>query len=530
MQTAKNVTVIPATYHAQTHQPATQKACRRVAGYARVSTDSDEQYTSYEAQVDYYTNFIRSHPDWEFVGVYTDEGVSGLGTRKRDGFNAMIRDALAGKIDLIVTKSVSRFARNTVDSLTTIRKLKEHGTEVYFEKEAIWTFDGKGELLLTIMSSLAQEESRSISENVTWGQRKRMADGKVTIPYKHFLGYRKGPDGLPEIVQEEAELVRRIYRMFIEGLAVSRIARTLTDEGIPTPAGKQKWQNSTIESILTNEKYKGDARLQKKFTTDFLTKKMKVNEGEVPQYYVRNSHPAIIEPGAWDHVQKEMQKRKANPRQRYCSSPFSGKIICGDCGCVYGSKVWHSTDQYRRVIWQCNGKFKGDEKCTTPHLTEDQIRDAFREAVSKLIPDRTALLEDGRIIKDALTDCTGIDKKLNEISGEMEIVAGMIDAYVRENAVTAQDQNQYKSRYDDLISRFETSQAKQAALQKERAERERKADALDSFLFELSELDELNMEFSPQRWNAIVDHVTVHSDGRLVFNFQNGSDVIVEIV
>ena len=530
MQTAKNVTVIPATYHAQTHQPATQKACRRVAGYARVSTDSDEQYTSYEAQVDYYTNFIRSHPDWEFVGVYTDEGVSGLGTRKRDGFNAMIRDALAGKIDLIVTKSVSRFARNTVDSLTTIRKLKEHGTEVYFEKEAIWTFDGKGELLLTIMSSLAQEESRSISENVTWGQRKRMADGKVTIPYKHFLGYRKGPDGLPEIVQEEAELVRRIYRMFIEGLAVSRIARTLTDEGIPTPAGKQKWQNSTIESILTNEKYKGDARLQKKFTTDFLTKKMKVNEGEVPQYYVRNSHPAIIEPGAWDHVQKEMQKRKANPRQRYCSSPFSGKIICGDCGCVYGSKVWHSTDQYRRVIWQCNGKFKGDEKCTTPHLTEDQIRDAFREAVSKLIQDRAALLEDGRLLKDALTDCTGIEKKLNEISGEMEIVAGMIDACVRENAVAAQDQNQYKSRYDDLISRFETSQAKQAALQKERAERERKADALDSFLFELSELDELNMEFSPQRWNAIVDHVTVHSDGRLVFNFQNGSDVIVEIV
>lgn len=159
--------------------------------------------------------------------------------------------------------------------------------------QIIWTFDGKGELLLTIMSSLAQEESRSISENVTWGQRKRMADGKVTIPYKHFLGYRKGPDGLPEIVPEEATLVRRIYRMFIEGMSVSRIARTLTDEGIPTPSGKQKWQNSVIESILTNEKYKGDARLQKRFTTDFLTKKTKVNEGEVPQYYVRNSHPAI---------------------------------------------------------------------------------------------------------------------------------------------------------------------------------------------------------------------------------------------
>ena len=529
MQTAKNVTVIPATYCAQTHLPVQQKARRRVAGYARVSTDSDEQFTSYEAQVDYYTNFIRSHPDWEFVSVYTDEGVSGLGTRKRDGFNQMIRDALAGKIDLIVTKSVSRFARNTVDSLTTIRKLKEHGIEVYFEKEAIWTFDGKGELLLTIMSSLAQEESRSISENVTWGQRKRMADGKVTIPYEHFLGYRKGADGLPEIVPEEAELVRRIYRMFIEGMAVSRIARTLTDEGIPTPGGKQKWQNSVIESILTNEKYKGDARLQKKFTTDFLTKKMKVNEGEVPQYYVRNSHPAIIEPGAWDQVQKEMQKRKANPRQRYCNSPFSGKIICADCGCAYGSKVWHSTDQYRCVIWQCNGKFKGDEKCTTPHLTEDQIRDAFREAISKLIQDRTALLEDGRILKEALTDCTGIDEKLNEISHEMEIIAGMIEICVRENAATAQDQGQYRSRYDDLIARFETLQTKQAALQKERAERERKADSLSKFLFELTELDELDVEFSPQRWNAIVDHVTVHGDGRLVFSFQNGCDVTVMI-
>jgi Site-specific recombinases, DNA invertase Pin homologs len=463
------------------------------------------------------------------TGSNSDEGISGTSTRKRDGFNRMVADALAGKIGLILTKSVSRFARNTVDSLSTIRELKAHGTEVYFEKENIWTFDSKGELLITLMSSLAQEESRSISENVTWGQRKRMADGRVTIPYKHFLGYRKGPDGLPEIVPEEAMLVQRIYRMFIEGISVSRIAKTLTDEGIPTPAGKQKWQNSTIESILTNEKYKGDARLQKKFTTDFLTKKMKVNEGEVPQYYVRNSHPAIIEPEAWDQVQKEMQKRKANPRQRYCSSPFSGKILCGDCGCVYGSKVWHSTDQYRRVIWQCNGKFKGDEKCTTPHLTEDQIKLAFREAVSRLISDRTALLEDGRILKDALTDCTGIDKKLNEISQEMEIITGMIDACVRENAVAAQDQDQYKSRYDDLINRFETLQAKQAALQKERAERERKGDALDAFLFELSELDELDMEFSPQRWNAIVDHVTVHGDGRLVFIFHNGSDVMVEM-
>ena len=529
MQTAKNVTVIPATFNLQTHQPMQQKARRKVAGYARVSTDSEEQFTSYEAQVDYYTSFIRSHSEWEFVSVYTDEGVSGLGTRQREGFNQMIGDALAGKISLIVTKSVSRFARNTVDSLTTIRKLKEHGVEVYFEKENIWTFDSKGELLITLMSSLAQEESRSISENVTWGQRKRMADGRVTIPYKHFLGYRKGPDGLPEIVPEEAELVRRIYRMFIEGMSVSRIAKTLTDGVIPTPAGKQKWQNSVIESILTNEKYKGDARLQKRFTTDFLTKKTKVNEGEVPQYYVRNSHPAIIEPGAWDQVQKEMAHRKAKPRQRYCNSPFSGKIICGDCGCVYGSKVWHSTDQYRCVIWQCNGKFKGEDRCQTPHLTKDRIREAFQEAVSTLISDRKALLEDGRLIRQALTDCTEIDRKLRDTEQEMTVVAGLIDTCVHENAVAAQDQGDYNSRYAELTERFEALQARQAALQKERSERERKGDVLSGFLFELSEMDELSLEFSPRRWNAIVDHVTVHHDGRLVFSFQNGREVMVGI-
>lgn len=260
-----------------TRQAIVATVKRRVAGYARVSTDSDEQFTSYAAQIDYYTQYITSHADWEFVKVYTDEGISGLNTKHREGFNEMIRDALDGKIDLIVTKSVSRFARNTVDSLTTIRKLKDAGCECYFEKENIWTFDGKGELLLTIMSSLAQEESRSISENVTWGQRKRFADGKVSMPYKQFLGYEKGPDGLPKIVPEQAEIVRYIYDLFMSGKTITAIAKQLTAEGIPTPGGKEKWVGRTVESILTNEKYKGDARLQKKFTVDFLQKKMKVN-------------------------------------------------------------------------------------------------------------------------------------------------------------------------------------------------------------------------------------------------------------
>ena len=311
MPKAKNVTVIPATLNIHTKTPTKERVRRRVAACARVSTDSEEQLTSYEAQVDYYTRFIQENPDWDFVEVYTDEGISAVNTKRRDGFNRMIRDALAGKIDLSVTKSVSRFARNTVDSLTTIRKLKEAGCECFFQKENIMTFDSKGELLITIMSSLAQEESRSISENVTWGQRKRFSDGKVSIPYGQFLGYRKGADGLPEIVPEEAEIVKRIYREFLQGKSTNAIATMLTEEGIPTPGKKIVWQRATVESILRNEKYKGSALLQKSFTVDFLTKKTKINEGEVPQYYVEDSHPAIIEPWEWEQVEILQEQTQA---------------------------------------------------------------------------------------------------------------------------------------------------------------------------------------------------------------------------
>ena len=208
----KNVRTIPATVNLFNATPINAVKKRRVAAYARVSTDQEEQLTSYEAQVDYYTNYIKSRDDWEFVEVYTDEGISGTSTKHREGFKKMVDNAMAGNIDLIITKSVSRFARNTVDSLTTIRNLKEIGCECYFEKENIWTFDGKGELLLTIMSSLAQEESRSISENVKWGHRKRFADGKVSVPFGNFLGYKKGADGNLEIDEEQAVVVRRIYR------------------------------------------------------------------------------------------------------------------------------------------------------------------------------------------------------------------------------------------------------------------------------------------------------------------------------
>lgn len=356
-----NVRVIPATAPVLSAQAKSNSNKRRVAAYARVSTDSDEQLTSYEAQVDYYTKFIQSKPDWEFVTVYTDEGISAVNTKKREGFKQMVADGLAGKFDLLVTKSVSRFARNTVDSLTTVRKLKDKGVEVWFEKENIYTLDSKGEFLITIMSSLAQEESRSISENVTWGQRKRMSDGKVSLPYKQFLGYEKGEDGLPKVVPEEAEVVRLIFRMFMEGKTFSAVAKHLTDNGIPSPAGKQTWQTGVIRSILTNEKYKGHALLQKTYCENFLTKKMVKNTGQVQQYYVEDSHPAIIDPDEFDAVQAEIERRKSLGSIGRCGSPFSGKIVCGECGGYFGKKIWgsyKSDKTYRREVYQCNDKYK----------------------------------------------------------------------------------------------------------------------------------------------------------------------------
>lgn len=522
---AKNITVIPATKMMHTGLPRNAAVKRRVAGYARVSTDSEEQQTSYEAQVDYYTKYIQSKPEWTFVRVYTDEGISALNTKHRDGFNEMIADALDGKIDLIVTKSVSRFARNTVDSLTTVRKLKEKGIEVYFEKEGIATLDSKGELLITIMSSLAQEESRSISENVTWGQRKRFADGKVSVAYGKFLGYCKGTDGIMEIVPEEAETVRTIYRQFIQGKTTNAIAASLTRKGVPTPGGKEKWQATTIESILTNEKYKGSALLQKKFTTDFLTKKMKPNEGEVPQFYVENSHPAIICPEEWDRVQNEIVRRKATGRHHNSLSPFSAKIICGDCGEYYGSKVWHSNSKYRRTIWQCNGKFKGADKCRTSHLYEDDIKAMFLKAVSELMIDREALIEDGRVLHTAFTDFGAIDKEVAEISSEIEVLSALVQKLVDENASTTLDQTEYRNRYDSYVDRYDKAKNRLGVLREQRQLQELKGDILSGFLFELGELYDLPMVFKEETWNALVDHVAVHEDGRIVFAFKNGTEV-----
>lgn len=521
----RTVTVIQPTIDRHTHIPTMSVAKRRVAGYARVSTDKDEQFTSYEAQVDYYTQYIQRNPEWEFVKVYTDEGLSGLNTKKRDGFKQMVADALAGKIDLIVTKSVSRFARNTVDSLTTIRKLKEHGTEVYFEKEQIFTFDGKGELLLTIMSSLAQEESRSISDNVTWGQRKRFADGKVSLGYSHFLGYKKGEDGTMEIVPEEAAIVRRIYSMFLQGYSFCGIAETLTNESIRTPAGKEKWSATTVRSICLNEKYKGDAILQKKFTVDYLTKTMIENTGQVPSYYVSNSHPYIIRPDEWDLVQAEIQRRKSIKGKYSGSGIFASRLVCGDCGSFFGSKVWHSNSKYRRIIWQCNGKFKNGRKCTTSHLTEDEIKARFLTAYNALILDKTQLIEDCRAMQAALTDCSAIDAEMDKLRQKMDVIKELTRQCVDDNSRHAQDQDEYNRRYTNYVEQYETAKSKLERLDAKKLERKAKASSMNGFMLALYESGDQLTEFDSKLWSAVIDTVTVYHDGRLVFRFMNGMEI-----
>ena len=520
---AKSVTTIPATLSRFTAAPINSTKKRRVAAYARVSTDNEEQLTSYEAQIDYYTNYINGRDDWEFVGVYPDEGITGTNTKKREQFRQMVADALDGKIDLIITKSVSRFARNTVDSLTTIRKLKEHNVEVYFEKENIWTFDSKGELLLTIMSSLAQEESRSISENCTWGQRKRFADGKVTVPFKRFLGYDMGPDHNLVVNPEQAKLVKRIYGMFLQGQSPFQIARTLTEEGIPSPGGKDHWNPSNIKSILTNEKYKGDALLQKSFTVDFLTKKKKANEGEIPQYYVKDNHEAIIDPETFEMVQTLMTTRTKGRNRKSSVSIFSSKVKCGDCGSWYGPKVWHSNDAYRKVIWQCNHKFDG-QKCTTPTLNEEQIKALFLKAANTVIGAKEQFIA---IFERTLAPALATDKlerELADLEAEINIAAELVEECIRENAHVALDQAEYQKRYDGLASRYDKAKDRHDEVTELIAERISRRKRIELYFRELRKREPLET-FRDEDWLSMVDHMTVYSKDGIRVTFKDGTEI-----
>ena len=519
------ITKIPATVSRFTAAPIAVKQKRKVAAYARVSTDHEDQLNSYEAQCDYYERFIREHDEWEYAGLYSDEGISGTSTKRRNGFNQMVEDALAGKIGLILTKSVSRFARNTVDSLTTIRKLKEHGTEVYFEKENIWTFDSKGELLISIMSSLAQEESRSISLNVTWGQRKRFADGKATAPFSVFMGYDRGENGEFVLNLEQAKVVKLIYAEFIKGFSFVAIARKLTEMGIKSPKGLKFWNPSTIKSILTNEKYKGCALLQKRYTADYLTKKVVVNNGAVPQYYVEDHHPAIIEAETFDRVQDLIAQRS---REKHFSGStiFSTKIRCGECGGWFGSKVWHSKDQYRRVIWRCNAKYADRKsKCGTPHVTEDEVKAAFIRAVNKMSGDRKALMADLREVQQAFSGSEELESRLRELDERLNAEADEVQEMIATNARVAQNQDEYSTAYDAAVGRYESTKAERDSVAAEIRQKGIRRREFERFITELEKLPDAVTEFDESLWGSMVEYVTVRKDKTMVFTMIGGTEI-----
>ena len=526
-----NVTVIPATLDLHQKTPLTEIHKKRVAGYARVSSGSEEQESSFEAQVDYYTKMIQEQPDWEFVEVYADEAVSGLSIKNRNGFQRMVQDALNGKIDLILTKSVSRLSRNTVDNLNAMRDLKAKGVEIRFEKENISSLDGSGELLLTIMASLAQEESRSLSLNVTWGQRKRMQDGKVTMPYKRFLGYEKGADGRPKVVEREAKIVRQIYQSYLSGMTIRQIAAALTEQGVPTPGGKAVWSVSTINSILRNEKYKGEARLQKTFCEDYLTKKMIKNEGQIPSYYVEDSHAPIISIQMFELVQQELAKNALHGSGRSNASCFSGKVRCAACGEYFSPKTWHSNDPYKKRVWQCNGKYRERslEHCQTPYLSEERLRAAFVCAFNEVVADRERYIAAMEPAIALLTNCTDLDGEAEILAERAAGVYAQMEELVADNARRYQDQTEYRERYAELQRRHEVIKARQAEIEAERRGRVAKQENMRQFLETVRQREALLTGFDEALWRATVEVVTVYAAGAIGVSFRDGRAVRVGV-
>ena len=360
MTTASNVTIIPAK--AQTAENRDKYHQLRVAAYCRVSTEQEEQQNSYQVQIAYYTDLINRKKKWTLAGIFADEGISGTQTKKRTEFNRMIRMCRNKKIDLVITKSISRFARNTVDCLEYVRQLKDLGIGVIFEKENINTMTMTSEFMIALYGSFAQAESESISKNVSWGKEKAYREGKVQFQYKYLLGYKKGADGKPEIVPEEAETVKLIFNMYLDGYTLLNIADTLMAQGRRTATGKNIWSKGEVQRILKNEKYVGDALLQKTFTSDCITHKVVKNNGERPMYLVTDHHAPIVDRDTYNRVQQELarrtSKRKISDNTKTEQGKYSGKyalselLICGHCGTPYRRRIW-SRNGKMQVVWRC---------------------------------------------------------------------------------------------------------------------------------------------------------------------------------
>jgi len=487
MQTAtakkKSISVIPSKPEYDRSIKPQFKALR-VAAYCRVSTTLEQQETSYEAQVSYYTEKIKSNPNWKLAGIYADDGKSATNTKKRDDFNAMIEDCMAGKIDMIITKSVSRFARNTVDSLQNIRKLREKNIAVYFEKEGVNTLEGTGELLITILSSQAQEESRNLSENTRWGLVRRFENGIVSVNHNKFLGYTKDKNGELVIVPEEAELVRRIFRLYLEGNSIIQITRILESEGIKTVTGRSRWCPGVIDKMLSNEKYMGDVLQQKTYTIDFLTKKRVKNNGIVPQYYIEDDHEAIIPKELYYQVQEEKARRaslhkptatkRAKQQAEKEKSKYSSKfalsdiMVCKECGQPYRRQVWSKYGQ-KTAVWRCENRLKnGTRNCKhSPTFKEDVLHEAIMTAINSVVENRGEFIGAFRENVIRVIGSYSTKNVPTEYDGQIEKLQSEMLALIEENARKGSITEDFDEQYHRIAEQINDLKQKKLELVRE---------------------------------------------------------------
>ena len=451
----------------------------RVAAYCRVSTDDEEQLTSYEAQKNYYTDKIMTNKEWTMAGIFADEGITGTSARKRPEFLRMIRQCKQGKIDVVLTKSISRFARNTVDCLNYVRALKELGIAVIFEKENMNTLEIDSEILITMLGAFAQSESESISANVRWGIRQAMKEGKATIQYKYLYGYRKGDDSKPEIIPDQAEVVRKIYDLFLSGTPVRGIQEYLNANSVPNINGEPKWARSAIDSILTNEKYCGDVLLQKTYIDDCINKKVKKNTGQLPMYLVQNHHEGIISRETFDATQAELARRSAGKspskknaptgRSRYSSKyALSDRLYCGECGTRYQRCTWRNRDGSKRIVWRCVSRVDyGNKYChDSPTLDEEPLHRAILAAINSAVKDKDTIIYNLKsAMEKELAPVAGQQLSLSEIDNQLEQLNTEFSKVLAE-ASESGDQAAYSNRFREIMQ-------KQIALKAQRDEIQR---------------------------------------------------------
>lgn len=509
----------------------------KVAAYCRVSTELEEQQSSYQAQVEHYTREIKRNPKWEFAGIYADEGISGTNTKKRVEFNRMIEDSMAGKIDMILTKSVSRFARNTVDCISYIRKLKEKNIAVFFEKENINTLDGAGELLITILGSLAQEESRSLSTNTKWGIARRYENGIVQVNHNRFLGYTKNQDNELVIVPEEAELVRLIFRLYLEGRSLKAITEHLESQGIKTVTGNDKWQTTVLAKMLSNEKYMGDALLQKTYTTDFINKTRVINKGIVPQYYVEGSHEAIISKELWNLAQQEKARRKnirssISKKAKTNNGVYNSKyaltdiLICGECNEQYRRVAWKQTHG-KRFVWRCFNRIENGKKIChdSPTIDEYIIHNAIRDAINSLVDDKeefiSNLLSNLQTImgKNAeYINLETLDHQLEELKSEMY-------ALVAQNAKSGIDDTTFDQRYEKIAA----ERKRLLKVKNEYTERTLIHDTYTQRVSEMQKFLEDNHytmeEYDDDLTRQLIEDIKIISEDKMIIKFKSGIEL-----